>query len=514
MKKIRITEAQFEKIQKSEMKKIRTIKVTESQLNKIQESLKVGDLEKNIDKNFDKEKVLKESIEFIDFGREVMQAINDLFNNPSQDGLSPFWVKLGVTKGELAQLLIGGGLVYTTTLLTGEVVYKIARKGFINALKRLYNVIIGRRYDMYNKGKVINKDIDEGDGGYPAGAEYASNAPWNQKNDNYESEPQSKHDYFQILKNFGDFAILTDPSGNKFFIDMANFYYDPKADDDFLSNKINVGVESRELKIDGDGTDLFGLNVISRITPENKDTFLDNTEDFPEVSELINDLSETTTTGSVGGSYETPFFLSKNPKKGRFFNKPMLKGGAMVKNKLSEDEKYRLERFAVEMDMYIFAKDVIEAQKITNQITKSINKKYDADARVTNLKVKSFGSLSEKSEVKDIAENYLKFFTKERHNYFDGDLNKILGLVESDLSNISKVLDENITKEIKESLIFLLHETNDSELIGLTSLINEDYGKVTFDDCVKLNNNKEAQNGGCSTGAIDDVVKIEKLDNE
>lgn len=33
---------------------------------------------------------------------------------------------------------------------------------------------------------------------------------------------------------------------------------------------------------------------------------------------------------------------------------------------------------------------------------------------------------------------------------------------------------------------------------------------VEFDDCTKLNNNKEAQNGGCSTGAIDNVVKTRK----
>jgi hypothetical protein len=33
---------------------------------------------------------------------------------------------------------------------------------------------------------------------------------------------------------------------------------------------------------------------------------------------------------------------------------------------------------------------------------------------------------------------------------------------------------------------------------------------VEFDDCTKLNNNKEAQNGGCSTGAVDKVVKTKK----
>ena len=33
---------------------------------------------------------------------------------------------------------------------------------------------------------------------------------------------------------------------------------------------------------------------------------------------------------------------------------------------------------------------------------------------------------------------------------------------------------------------------------------------VEFDDCTKLNNNKKAQNGGCSTGAVDNVVKLQK----
>ncbi len=35
-------------------------------------------------------------------------------------------------------------------------------------------------------------------------------------------------------------------------------------------------------------------------------------------------------------------------------------------------------------------------------------------------------------------------------------------------------------------------------------------GFVKLDDCTKLNNNKESQKGGCSTGAIDNVVKVSK----
>jgi hypothetical protein len=36
---------------------------------------------------------------------------------------------------------------------------------------------------------------------------------------------------------------------------------------------------------------------------------------------------------------------------------------------------------------------------------------------------------------------------------------------------------------------------------------------VEFDDCTKLNNNKEAQKGGCSVGAVDDVVRLKKTND-
>lgn len=348
MKKIRITESQLKMIKMSENKGVRNIKISETQLAFIQEAIKAGKLEKNIDKNFKDTKMLSENIEFVDFSREVMLAINNIFNDTSQAGLSPFWVKLGVTRGELAELLLGCGIIYSTTLATGIIGYKMARKGFIGGMKRLYNVIIGRRYDMYNKGKVINTDTVSGqnmndtqmteDGGYPVGAENDPNAPWNRGQE--EREPQSQHNHFQIIENFGDYALLTDPQGNKFYIDLANFYYDTEADNEFIENKINVAVETGELKIDGNGTDLFLLNTISIITPENKAELIANSEN-PQLEAIVNELAETTTTGSVGGSYETPFFLSNNSEKGKFFDDPMIKGGQIVKKKVESVKMIR-----------------------------------------------------------------------------------------------------------------------------------------------------------------------------
>ncbi len=49
------------------------------------------------------------------------------------------------------------------------------------------------------------------------------------------------------------------------------------------------------------------------------------------------------------------------------------------------------------------------------------------------------------------------------------------------------------------------------ELIKETITDYSKGGIVTFDDCTKLNNNKDAQNGGCSQGVVDDVVKISPI---
>lgn len=68
----------------------------------------------------------------------------------------------------------------------------------------------------------------------------------------------------------------------------------------------------------------------------------------------------------------------------------------------------------------------------------------------------------------------------------------------------SKPEDYIIKKGIKESLTKVVKES----AFDKTQWAGGEF--VEFDDCTKLNNNKEAQNGGCSTGAIDNVVKLKK----
>ena len=48
------------------------------------------------------------------------------------------------------------------------------------------------------------------------------------------------------------------------------------------------------------------------------------------------------------------------------------------------------------------------------------------------------------------------------------------------------------------------------KFVSENELAYPDGSFIEFDDCTKLNNNKEAQSGGCSVGAVDNVVKLKK----
>ena len=60
---------------------------------------------------------------------------------------------------------------------------------------------------------------------------------------------------------------------------------------------------------------------------------------------------------------------------------------------------------------------------------------------------------------------------------------------------------EVIPSNINEPKTIQVTESN------LSDVAYPDGKFVEFDDCTKLNNNKDAQNGGCSTGAVDGVAK-------
>lgn len=392
---------------------------------------------------------------------DFLHAMKEFLNNPSQEGLSPFWIKIGVTWGDLISLMSSFGIVLVTAagVDKGITIVKdrnAIKKGVKFLGRHLWNILSKKkRYDMKNGGSVMQDEgLTERDGDYPAGAENDPNAPWNQNDyDDYDEDPEVEYKtankiIFEpiFFEGLAQDDITLFKHNEKLFVygggnrdgEELEEYCNTNQDItvDCISNFVNDSYAHGKFKVGTYSDGYLHNNVLTVVDNNVKNDLLKYYGDSEKLSQILGGIEETTTTGSVGGSYVTPKIWAKSPSDMKFGKTPMIKGGKILKEPLSEVDKVKMERFVAEMDMYIFAEDKEHAIVEANNIAKLVNKKFDASARVTKMIPRGFGQIGEN--------------------------------------------------------------------------IAERTGQVEFDDCTKLNNNTEAQDGGCSVGAVDDVVKVDE----
>lgn len=373
------------------------------------------------------------------FMMELVNALKALYTNPSQEGLSPFWVKIGVTWGDLVSLLTMYGLATVATIGGNEVLQfvkskKLMLRGVKYLGRHLWNLFSKKkRYDMKNGGAVIQDEgLNEYDDNLPAGAANDPNAPWNQE-DPEEEEPIENETPFDLITYNDSIAILKKYKEPLFFvfdIEGESKYWSGESDDDIIRHM-------NELYNDGmlldymEPLDLEKISYIEGNYPLNNyfKVRLDKIKQI--LMNNNNDVEENTTTGSVGGSYVTPKIWAKSKKDMKFANDPMYDKGKIV-----EDEP----------------------------VNTSVEKPKRGPKPLSNEDRK----------------------------------------LEAIIKAIYKAYPE--LKNHRLNLRFVIGDALSKIALG----IDERTGQVKFDDCVKLNNNKEAQNGGCSTGAVDNVVKVDE----
>lgn len=403
-----------------------------------------------------------------DFATHLVQFFKNFVSNPSQDGLDPFWKKLGVTWGDFSAALIAVGFAIPMTLGTVQTIKLVGKTDFAMALKKgalkaLYRILTGEKYKKPIKGEStsLGNDIElseAGDGGYPAGAEHSSDAPYNQIDGDSEEETQYLEPAKIILPliyyNPNEDGIAVFKYGEQLLVFISGYFNgqeleqygqmpSPKNNDEaandeahVIENFINDMVLKGKIKPQKYNDKFYETNYLT-VVDDNVKAFCQKVyHGDARLMDVLNGVSESTTTGSVGGAYVTPKMWANSPKDMRFANEPMYKQGKIVKNNITELEKVSLKRFVAEMDMYIYANSQEEAIVEGANIAKAVNKKWDSSARITQLKEVPYGG------------------------------------------------------KISESL--------------------ERKGQIEFDDCTKFNNNTEAQEGGCSVGAVDGVVKIKE----
>lgn len=488
-KKIKLTEAQIQMLQKLESAKPhKVLKVTKEQydrlFNTIDENEKLtghpvaGDGGSEYNPQTEKENELttqtfnesiSEDVNTIislqEFATHLLQFFKHFVNDPSQAGLDPFWKKMGVTWGDFKLALITVGFAVPLMIGGVESIKLVNKSDFMMALKKgglkaLYFALTGEKYKKPVKGESISlgddlEIVEAGDGAYPTGSDNDPMAPWNRNDDEYEGDEETQflepekivlpliyynpnEDGVSVFKHNDTLLVFVSAYFDGSELEQYGNFPSPKRNEEaandearIIQNFINDALLKGKIKPKKYNDKFYETNYLT-IVDDNVKAFCQKVyHDDAKLMNVLGGVSETTTAGSVGGAYVTPKMWANSPSDMKFGKSPMYRQGKIV-----EDGNGSSSRFAVEMDLYVFAENEKQATAQLAQIIKLLDRKLpDSRARVMKMKAMPFGAVGESVERK---------------------------------------------------------------------------GQVEFDDCTKLNNNKEAQNGGCSVGAVDGVVKVKE----
>jgi hypothetical protein len=316
MSKLRITEKQAIMLSKEENKtpKRKVLKINEDQYSRIfKGKLNTSD---KVQKNFDKSGVVedktKKELNLLEFAREIIVFIKDVISNPKSVPLSTYWKEVGINKGQLFRLLRKEGLLEELMSEAPEdqrfKSYSSKKVGFRKKIKELF-----KRFN--SEGEQIN---ELGGAGYPAGAEFDSNAPWNQSDTDSkdyvhgdETDPikaekeilklvyySENSDGLAIFKRDDDlFVIISYKIDGELlepYEDIAGY-----PDGETINNFVNHRLGNGEMHLYQD-VNALNSGDISLINKEVRDDLMKYYGDDIKLVDILNQLPESTTAASSG----------------------------------------------------------------------------------------------------------------------------------------------------------------------------------------------------------------------
>jgi hypothetical protein len=362
---------------------------------------------------------IKEDIFSPELHQAVSHLIYNIYQNPSQAGLDPFWVKHGLTWGDINSYLTSLGL-----LITGIKGLELAKKykgrvfgtpkDAINTVEKSLGVLVAKKANRLkdpNGQQLMTKNVEmEEASNYAPGTENDPNAPWNQK-DGKPIEAIGPKLYTTIAMN-KEIAILKDAAGALHVFDYSNV--DPAEFGDIdriipddITNYVNNNAKTLS---HGVGLPDFeaGKDLV-KIDPALRHELVQLYDKNNSLTQALSTISEMTSAGaSATGGSSGPFV---GP-----LNMPIVKRKIPV---------------------------VAEGPVAGSSATGGSSGPYDANALPNITRDGTFKKNKKKSRA--------EVSTQYPHGKF-----------------------------------------------------------VEMDSCTQLNNNKEAQNGGCNGGAVSNVVKQKK----
>lgn len=449
------------------------------------------------------------------FGKPITEGDDDLTKETNDlikylyrksDDFSSYWDKHGVTYDDIIDALTDKNLIIGKN---GK--YEVSKshgtpQDAINAIKHELNNLIG--------GEVSEAS------NLPAGAEYDSRAPYMDTTKvGVEYDVVTKNNLEPIYYN-GEIVILNDSNGSMYVYyyaedadDIVKFgeapyttepdgeggydtvydYTDIEPNEESLYNYINAMLDKNQLSI-GDGMDSYYSDNVSKIDSELKSELLNTYGNDKKLASIISGINE-------GGSEDA---IQKF--------KADIKASSTAKDVSSsetpEEKKKRIEAKLAELK----AKEKARREKEKKDIESQWNDAEQVDEMTSASSSGAYTGL---------------FSASGNKGQFGPDSQSLkVPVVKEDAESKkkSKIVIETSDAGVG-NMQYATPGFPPSKFMGTsgkkgkapvnkgathknTTWANGTF--VEFDDCTKLNNNKEAQNGGCSTGAVDNVVKQRK----
>jgi hypothetical protein len=387
--------------------------------------------------------------------------VSDLYNNPEAIKTYEFWGKNGISYEQAMTDMLDKGLI-----LKDKNSYVLTRKfkGMLFPKPEDALEAVAEHLGSYKtKPKSITKnELDE-----------SGNEPWNIDEPELR-RPTTKSNQFKTIAFNNEIAILKTPSGDKFvfyFLDLIND----------LKSQVKTTI----------GKDLDG--ELDYGTPEN--TKIDAQMIDYYVNENLPSLS-----GGVGlNDFEQNKDLVKIDPELNQYLRNMYSESKSITNVLNP----MMENITT----------ANSKESIKNQIeTKPTNKFTKAELQ-SNINAKRQQELDRRKTETDVKETTVAGASSSGGS--SGPFSPPMGLNKKPLEIVEQGIATSGQYDAN-ALPGISRDGSFKKQPKIKAFNSTQYPKGEFiemDDCTSLNNNKSAQNGGCSTGAIDNVVKTKQSKN-
>jgi len=502
-----------------------------------------------------------------EYMQHVLDLIKAAYSDKSQGGLDTVWKSLGVTRGEMYMFLSSLGILVASyggyelvrkadpakmVKLAGKLLLKKygPPKEMASATDRLKKSLASkpdtrlpvsqnRQLQMAGKGEV------EEDGGYPAGAENDTNAPYN--DDRKFTEPTKVEQVYKVVHENGEIAILKDRNNRLLVYYIHGLEKDELADcaereeidqgyQDAGSQVVDYGdfdIDSsviecyinnnyREIGLGDSVQDWEEGEKIVYISNDMKAMLLDHWKSDARLVAILNGVGETTTAGSSGafvGSMNAPIKKTSNV---------VSQMGELIDEDQSGGERQAMDDFyRMILPANVKPKDLVDREEEIKKIVHILG--IEADTKNESSIINDIvglmqlaTSVEEARKIKDFQEKgaFTEPFKKfqELKKDMEKRLGDILNGVEEVTSTVSAGSYQYDTPGFIDKDNFFGTKGRKKKRVAGDNVVENaqtdtqwpDGEFVEFDDCVRPGGQDAALNGGCSTGAVDNVVKTKK----